>query len=70
MTSFVLVVAAIAFLSGGVATVFIMLVIVIREGGRRLPGQRNTPLQTITRTTLGASTGPSSPVAHRDREDH
>jgi hypothetical protein len=71
-TSFVLmlVVAGIAFLSGGVAAVFIMLVIVIREGGRRLPGQRNTPLQTLTRTTRGASARSSSPVAHRDREDH
>jgi hypothetical protein len=65
-----LVVAGIAFLSGGVAAVFIMLVIVIPEGARRLPGQRNTPLHTLTRTTRGASTWPSGPVAHGDREHH
>ena len=69
MASFVLVVAVMAFLSGVVTAVFIMLVIGIRKGDRprHLPG-RNTPLDAFTRTTLGASTWPSSPVVHGDRE--
>ena len=60
MTSFALVVAGIAFPSGGVADVFVMLVIGIRKGDLRRPGQRNTPLQTFTRTTLGASAWPGN----------
>lgn len=65
-----LAVAGIAFLSGGEAATFIMLVTGIGEGDRRLPSQQNTPLQTLTRTTPGASTWPSGPVAHGDREHH
>jgi hypothetical protein len=70
MTSFVLVVAAIAFLSGGVAAVFVMLVIGIRKGPRRLPSQRNNPLETVTLATLGANAWPCNPVDHRGHEDH
>jgi hypothetical protein len=70
MTSFVLVVAGIAFLSGGEAATFIMLASRIGEGDRRRPSQQNTALQTLTRTTPGASTWPSGPVAHGDREHH
>ncbi len=72
MASFVLVIAAIAFLSGGLTTVFIMLVIGIRKGDRARdqPGFRNTPLDAFTRTTLGASTWPGSPVVHGDPEDY
>jgi hypothetical protein len=70
MTSFVLVVAGIAFMSGAVAAVFIMLIIGIRKGDRRLRGGRSTPLGALTRTALSASTWPSNPVVHGDREDH
>lgn len=72
MTSFVFVVGVIAFLSGAVAAVFVMLVIGIRRGDRqrRLPASRDTPLDAFTRTTLGASAWPANPVVHGDREDH
>ncbi len=73
MTCFVLVlvVAGMAFLPGGMAAGFIMSMIGARaKGNRRLPSQRSTPLQTLTRTTLGARTWPGSPVVHGDGEDH
>lgn len=72
MVTFVLVIAAIAFLSGALAAVFIMLVIGIRRGDRARdqPGCRNTPLDAFTRTTLGASTWPGSPVVHGDPDSY
>jgi hypothetical protein len=72
MASFIVVITVIAFLSGGVTAVFIMLVIGIRKGDRprRLSGPCNTPLDTFTRTTLGASTWPGSPVVHGDDEEN
>jgi hypothetical protein len=71
MTSFVFVAVGIAFLSGAVSAVFLMLVIGIRRGDRpRHPSaSRNTALDGFTRTTLGASAWPANPVVHGDRED-
>ena len=71
MASLVLVIAVIAFLSGGLAAVFIMLVIGIHKGDRTrsVPACRTTPLDHFTRATLGASSWPSSPVVHGDSED-
>lgn len=57
MTSFTLVIAATAFLSGAAAAVFLMIVIGIRRADRprRQPGPRNTPLDAVTRTMLGTT---------------
>lgn len=70
MASFILVIAVVAFLSGAVTAVFVMLVIGIRKGDRprRLPGPRCAPLEAVTRTAMGAGTWPGSPVVHGDRE--
>lgn len=72
MVSFTLVIAIAAFLAGGVSAIFLVLVIGIHKGDRArcLPDAQNTPLDTFTRTTLGARTWPSIPAAPSDREEH
>lgn len=72
MASIVLVIAVTAFLSGGAAAVFLMLVVGIRRGDRprHMPAARNTPLDAFTRTMLGASPWPGNPVVHGNREDN
>ena len=61
MASLMLVIAVTAFLSGAATAVFVMLVIGIRKADRprSLPGARSTPLDAVTRTTLGAGTWPN-----------
>ena len=51
MTSFVLVIALVAFLAGAAAAIFLMLVIGIRKGDRpeRILQARNSQLDTCTR---------------------
>jgi hypothetical protein len=72
MISFTLVIAITAFLVGVASAIFLMLVIGIRKGDRArcLPDAQNTPLDTITRTMLGARTWPSIPAARSDREEN
>ena len=71
MTSVVLVVALIAFLTGATVTVFLLLFIGIRRGDRpeRIVGTRNSPLDSRTRSVIGSGTWPNVPVYRADRED-
>ncbi|MGD0247203.1 MAG: hypothetical protein ABSB59_43720 [Streptosporangiaceae bacterium] len=67
MDSFALVIAITAFLAGGAAGMFVMLVIGIRKGDRPRRGPaRNTPLDAATRSMLRANTWPNNPVVHGD----
>jgi hypothetical protein len=69
MTSFTLVIAAAAFLSGAASAVFLMIVIGIRKADRRrLPGAQNAPLDAVTRAMLGTGTWPNGPSLG-DHED-
>lgn len=56
-----LVISVTAFLTGAATAVFIMLVIGIRKADRpyNLPPDRSTPLDAVTRNTLGAGTWPN-----------
>lgn len=56
-----LVIAVTAFLTGAATAVFTMLVIGIRKSDRphALPPARSTPLDAVTRSTLGAGTWPN-----------
>ena len=56
-----LVIAVTAFLTGAATAVFTMLVIGIRKSDRprTLPPARSTPLDAVTRSTLGAGTWPN-----------
>ena len=69
MTSFVLVIAVTAFLSGAAAAVFLMIVIGIRKADRphRLPGPQDAPLDAVTRAMLGTRNWPNTPASD-DRE--
>ena len=71
MTSVVLVVALIAFLTGATVAVFLLLFIGIRRGDRpeRIVGTRNSPLDSRTRSVIGSGTWPNVPVYRADRED-
>jgi hypothetical protein len=70
MASFVLVIAITAFLAGGAAAAFVMLVIGIRKADRRRGGPvgRSIPLDAATRSILRPSTWPGNPVVHGDCE--
>ena len=72
MTSFMLLIAIVAFLAGGANAIFLMVVIGIRKGDRTrcLPGARDTPLDSFTRSVLGTGTWPRSPAAHGDHEEN
>jgi len=69
MAFLMLVIAIAAFLSGAAAAAFIMLVAGIRKADRphRPPSARSTPLDAVTRATLGTGRWPGDP-AHRDPE--
>ena len=64
MSSFVLVVALTAFLTGAVSATFLLLVIGIRRAdqGRRRPPAQESPLSAVTRTTLRAGMWPAGPA--------
>ena len=70
MTSFTLVVAVTAFLSGAVAAVFVMLVIGIRKAGSlHCPAAPDAPLDAAARTMLGFGSWPDGTAGltgHRD----
>lgn len=67
----VIVIAITAFLVGAASAVFIMLVIGIRKADRPRSSASvdSNPLDTFTRTTLGAGTWPNGPSLG-DREDN
>jgi hypothetical protein len=71
MTSFGMIVAVTAFLSGAAASLFLMVVIGIRKADclRRSPGTANTPLDAATRAILRTGTWPRQSVAFSDSED-
>ena len=71
MSSFDLVIALTAFLSGAASVVFVMIVVGIRKGDRpwHLRGAGDASLETFTRTVLGTRTWPNVPVAFDDREE-
>jgi hypothetical protein len=62
--SFVLVIAVTAFLAGAAIAVFIMLVAGIHKASRarRMSGDRITPLDAVTRSTLGVRNWPDGPA--------
>ena len=71
MTSLVLIVALIAFLTGATTAAFLMVFIGIRKGDRpeRITGTRNSPLDSRTRSVIGSGTWPNVPVYRADRKD-
>ena len=64
-------IAIAAFLSGGVAAVFVMLVIGIRKGDRvrHLYDAPDTPLDALTRSVLGAGARHGCPAGRSDCEE-
>jgi hypothetical protein len=63
MTSFALVIAVTAFLSGAAAAMFLMLVIGIRKAGSlSRPVGRTAPLDAVTRSVLGVGSWPDGPA--------
>ena len=72
MTLSMCMIAIAAFLSGGVAAVFVMLVIGIRKGDRvrHLYGAPDTPLDALTRSVLGAGARHDCPVGCSDCEEN
>lgn len=60
----VLVIAVTEFLAGAAAAVFTMLVAGIHQASsaRRMPGGRMTPLDAVTRSTLGVGSWPGGPT--------
>ena len=71
MISLVLMVALVAFVTGAVTAVFLMLFIAIRRGDRpeRILGNRNAPLDASARAVLGSRTWPNVPVYRPGPED-
>ena len=71
MSSFDLVIALTAFLSGAASAVFVMIVVGIRKGDRprHRRGAGDASLETFTRTVLGTRTWPNVSVAFDDREE-
>jgi hypothetical protein len=66
------IIAITAFLSGGAAAVFIMLVIGIHKGdrARHLSDAPDTPLDAVTRSVLGAGCRPGWPAGRSDCEEN
>ena len=64
-------IAIAAFLSGGVAAVFVMLVIGIRKSDRvrHLYDAPDTPLDALTRSILGAGAHHDCPADRSDYEE-
>jgi hypothetical protein len=71
MTSFGIVMAVTAFLSGAAASLFLMVVLGIRKADcpRRSPGTPNAPLDAATRAILRTGTWPHQSVAFSDPGD-
>jgi hypothetical protein len=71
MTSFGLVLAVIAFLSGAATATFVMLVIGIRKAAApcRPLSACSGPLDAVTRSTLRTGSWPNVPVAFGSDED-
>lgn len=64
MTSFTLFVALTAFLTGGAAAIFLMIVIGIRKADhpRRPPAEQEDPMGAFTRSALSAGIWPNGPA--------
>ena len=71
MTFSMCMIAIAAFLSGGVAAVFVMLVIGIRKGdrARHLFDVPDTPLDALTRSVLGVGIRHDCPAGRSDCEE-
>jgi hypothetical protein len=72
MTFFAFVIAIAAFLSGGAAAIFAMLVIGIHKGDRprHLSEAPDTPLDAVTRSVLGIGFRTGWPAGRSDREEN
>jgi hypothetical protein len=71
VTSFVLVIAVTAFLSGAASATFLLFVIGIRRAdqGRRMSPVQESPLGAVTRTTLRAGMWPTGPAFEEPKAD-
>lgn len=71
MITYVLVIAATAFLAGALTAAFAVFFIGIRKGDRpeRILGPRSSSLDTCTRAILRTGAWPNVPVYRSDRND-